>query len=75
MVNFNPHTTQFDHVNGLALGEASNLAYEDEDAISSKTAEWRMDATFIEDAATDTQWYVTGGARKGRCQMRSHCNG
>ncbi|MEE9129800.1 MAG: lipase family protein [Phycisphaerales bacterium] len=63
MLDFNPHTTQFDHVNGLALGEAANLAYEDEDAITSKAAEWGMDATFIEDAPTDTQCFVSGGAR------------
>lgn len=63
MLDFHPHTTQFDHVNGLALGEAANLAYEDEDAIASKTTEWRMQATFIEDAQSGTQCFVAGGAR------------
>ena len=63
MLNFNPHTTQFDHVNGLALGEAANLAYADAGAVRSRAAEWRMDATFIEDAGTDTQCFVTAGAR------------
>lgn len=63
MLKFNPHTTKFDHVNGLALGEAASLAYENEDTFKSKAAEWRMEVTFIEDAPTDTQCFVAGGAR------------
>ena len=63
MLDFNPLTTKFDHVNGLALGEAANLAYADPEAIKAKVAEWRMEAEFIEDPRTHTQCFVAGGAR------------
>ncbi len=61
MLKFNPHTTRFDHVNGLALGQAAELAYSSPEEIEAGARDWNMNAEFIEDTNTNTQCFVAGG--------------